>query len=47
MTSQNLKCLCVAEDMLFIGQNDGKILMHNAMTLDKIAEVKTSGKVPP
>ena len=39
--------MCVADGMLFLGQNDGKILMYEASSLEKIAEVKTSGKIAP
>ena len=33
--------------MLFLGRADGKIEMYDARSLEKIAEVKTSGKVAP
>ena len=39
--------MCVADGMLFLGQNDGKIVMHDARSMERIAEVKTSGKVAP
>jgi len=39
--------MCIADGMLFLGRNDGKILMFDASSLEKIAEVKTSGKVAP
>ena len=37
VTSQKLKCMCIAEGMLFIGQYDGKIQMFDARSLEEIA----------